>query len=78
MFDRSVFISIRLLKKGRICFDKLSMNGIISIISSSSRFVLSRVEGLRGSFSATYETSSGDEPSYRLGVAFWVIGSAGC
>ena len=34
-------ITIRLVKKGGTCFDKLSMNGIISSISSPSPFVLS-------------------------------------
>ena len=30
-----------MLKKGKECFDKLSMNGIFSIISNLSPFVLS-------------------------------------
>jgi len=33
-------------EKNGTCFDKLSMNGIISVISSLSPFVLSAVEGL--------------------------------
>ena len=43
--------SNRLLKNCGACFDRLSMNGFLSKLSTFDPFVLSYVEGLRSFFS---------------------------